>query len=129
MLTLFTLCHSLDRKQIASTFYYQLINTTFNFSTLFLLASIVNLALRATENSSVQTSSLSHLVGLPVFWHDAYDNPTMEWDKWVDLFQIAKMAKKFKIHHGAHTSGDRADSQGSRSYWGFGRRPCKQEIC
>ena len=32
-------------------------------------------------------------MGLPVFWHDAYSNPTMEWDKWVDLFQVAVMAK------------------------------------
>ena len=46
-----------------------------------------------SENSSVQTSSLTHLVGLPVFWHDADENPTMEWDKWVDLFQVAAMAK------------------------------------
>ena len=51
------------------------------------------MALRETEISSVQTSSLSHLVGLPVFWHDADDNPTTEWDKWVDLFQVAAMAK------------------------------------
>ena len=52
------------------------------------------MALRAnSENSSVQTSSLTHLVGLPVFWHDADENPTMEWDKWVDLFQVAAMAK------------------------------------
>ena len=32
-------------------------------------------------------------MGLPVFWHDAYSNPTMEWDKWVDLFQVTVMAK------------------------------------
>ena len=58
-----------------------------------MLESIVNKALRATEKSSMQTSSLSHLVGLPVVWQDADENPTMEWDKWVDLFQVAAMAK------------------------------------
>ena len=52
------------------------------------------MALRAnSEKSSVQTSSLTHLVGLPVFWHDADENPTMECDKWGDLFQVAAMAK------------------------------------
>ena len=51
------------------------------------------MALRATENSSMQTSSLSHVVGLPVFWHDADENPTREWDKCVDLFRVAAMAK------------------------------------
>ena len=75
-------------------FDYHFINTTFESSTLFLLELIVNMALRAnSDNSSVQTSSLTHLVGLPVFWHDADENPTMEWDKWVSLFQVAAMAK------------------------------------
>ena len=93
MLTLFTARDSLYRKEIASTFYYRFINTSFSSSALFLLEFIVNMALRATENSSMQTSSLSHLVGLPVSWNDADENPTMEWDKWVDLFQVAVMAK------------------------------------
>ena len=48
------------------------------------------MALRA-ENSS--NSSSSHLVGLPVFWNDPSINPTMDWDKWIDLFQVAMMAK------------------------------------
>ena len=55
-----------------------------------------NMALRARNelsSSTIQSSSLSHTVGLPVFWHDANSNPTMEWDKWVDLFQVAVMAK------------------------------------
>ena len=54
------------------------------------------MALRAQNelsSSTIQSSSLSHLLGLPVFWHDANSNPTMEWDKWVDLFQVAVMAK------------------------------------
>ena len=45
------------------------------------------------SSSTLQSSSLSHLVGHPVFWHDANSNPTLEWDKWVDLFQVAVMAK------------------------------------
>ena len=49
------------------------------------------MALRA-ENSAHPSSS-SHLVGLPVFWSDAAANPSMDWDKWFDLFQVAIMAK------------------------------------
>ena len=36
---------------------------------------------------------LSHLMGFPVDWHDASTNPTMDWDKWLDLFQVAITAK------------------------------------
>ena len=52
----------------------------------------VNMALRA-ENSSTSSSSSSHFAGLPVFWNDATMNPTMDWDKRFDLFQVAMMAK------------------------------------
>ena len=52
----------------------------------------VNMALRA-ENSSSTSSSSSHLVGLPVFWSDATTNPTMDWDKCFDHFQVYLMAK------------------------------------
>ena len=48
------------------------------------------MALRAGYSSN---PSSSHLVGLPVFWNDPSINPTMDWDKWLDLFQVAKMAK------------------------------------
>ena len=55
---------------------------------------VVNVALRAeTSSSSTNNSSLSHLVGLPVFWQEAAANPAMEWDKWLDLFQVAMVAK------------------------------------
>ena len=50
------------------------------------------MALRA-ENFSASSSSSSHFAGLPVFWSDATTNPTMEWDKWFNLFQVAMMAK------------------------------------
>ena len=51
------------------------------------------MALRAeTSSSSTNNSFLSHLVGLPVFWQEAAANPAMEWDKWLDLFQVAMMA-------------------------------------
>ena len=36
---------------------------------------------------------MSHLVGLPVYWHEANSTPTMDWDKWLDLFQVPVMAK------------------------------------
>ena len=45
------------------------------------------------SSSTIQSSSLSHLVGLPVFWHDANFSPTLEWNKLVNLFQVAVMAK------------------------------------
>ena len=54
------------------------------------------MALRAQNelsSSTIQSSLLSHLVGLPVFWHDANSSPTMEWDKCVDLFQVAVLAR------------------------------------
>ena len=54
------------------------------------------MALRAQNelsSSTIQSSSFPHLVGLLVFWYDSSSNPTMEWDKWVDLFQVAEMAK------------------------------------
>ena len=49
------------------------------------------MALRAKTSSSSSTSS--SLAGLPVFWGDATTNPAMDWDKWLDLFQVALMAK------------------------------------
>ena len=45
------------------------------------------------SSSTIQSSSLSHLVGPPVFWYDANFSPTLEWDKLVNLFQVAVMAK------------------------------------
>ena len=51
------------------------------------------MALRAQNDSATVLTSLSHLVGLPVFWHDANTMPYMEREKWLDLFQIAIMAK------------------------------------
>ena len=53
------------------------------------------MALRAENPSSSSSSSSSHLVGLPVFWSDATANPAMDWDKWLDLFQVALMAKYY----------------------------------
>ena len=44
------------------------------------------------ETSSC-SSAPSNLVGLPVFWGDATTNPTMVWEKCLDLFQVAVMAK------------------------------------
>ena len=51
------------------------------------------MALRAENSASSSSSSSSRLVGLPVFWSDATSNPAMDWDKWLDLFQVALMAK------------------------------------
>ena len=56
---------------------------------------MVNMALRAAKNSSLtlRATSLSHLVGLPVFSHDNNINPMMDWDEWLDLFHVAIIAK------------------------------------
>ena len=55
------------------------------------------MALRAESSNSssltLSTTAMSHLVGLPVYWHEANSTPTMDWDKWLDLFQVAVMAK------------------------------------
>ena len=57
------------------------------------------MALRAESNNSysssltLSTTAMSHLVGLPVYWHEATSSPTMDFDKWLDLFQVAVMAK------------------------------------
>ena len=68
------------------------------------------MALRA-ENSNSSTSSSSHLVGLPVFWSDTTINLAMDWDKWLDLFQIALMAK-YSISITELTRGNSTESQG-----------------
>ena len=49
------------------------------------------MALRAETSSSSSTSF--SLAGFPVFWGDTTANPAMDWDKWLDLFQVALMAK------------------------------------
>ena len=46
-----------------------------------------------SSSASTSNSSLSHLVGLPVFWQEAAANPAMDWDKWLDLIQGAMMSK------------------------------------
>ena len=55
------------------------------------------MSLRAESSNSssltLSTTAMSHLVGLPVYWHEANSTPTMDWDKWLDLFQVAVMAK------------------------------------
>ena len=50
------------------------------------------MALRARTSSS-STLLSSRLVGLTVFWNDPTANPTMDWDKWLHLCQVAMMAK------------------------------------
>ena len=55
------------------------------------------MALRASSSSSSQSTNSSStnslLVGLPLFWHEASKSPSMEWEKWIDLFAVAMMAK------------------------------------
>ena len=56
------------------------------------------MALRTESSNSsssltLSTTAMSHLVELPVYWHEASSTPTTDWDKWLDLFQLANMAK------------------------------------
>ena len=32
-------------------------------------------------------------MGLSLFWHEASNSPSVEWEKWIDLFAVAMMAK------------------------------------
>ena len=48
--------------------------------------SSANASAKKLLSTTIQLSSLSHLVELPVFWYDANSSPMMEWDKWMDLF-------------------------------------------
>ena len=44
------------------------------------------------DNSNGQTNSAK--AGLPIFWGDAAKAPPLEWGKkWIDLFEVALMAK------------------------------------
>ena len=53
------------------------------------------MALRASTSASSSSSSSTNslLVGLPLFWHEASNSSSMEWEKWIDLFAVAMMAK------------------------------------
>ena len=56
------------------------------------------MALRASNSSNTDTSSQkdaipSLLPGLPLFWPHADKHPAMEWERWIDLFAAAVMAK------------------------------------
>ena len=56
------------------------------------------MALRASNSSNTSTSSQkdaipSLLPGLPLFWPHADKPPAMEWERWIDLFAVAVMAK------------------------------------
>ena len=52
-------------------------------------ALIYNMALRASE----QSGGLQAIAGLPSYWTETSKAPTLEWRKWIDLFEVALMAK------------------------------------
>ena len=35
----------------------------------------------------------SPIAGLPISWQEAAKSPDLEWEKWIDLFEVALMAK------------------------------------
>ena len=46
------------------------------------------------------------IAGLPIYWQEATKTPEMEWEKWIDLFEIALMAKSnFSIAELTKTTG------------------------
>ena len=47
------------------------------------------MALRASE----YTGGPQAIAGLPTYWTDAAKTPTLEWEKWIDLFEVALLAK------------------------------------
>ena len=47
------------------------------------------MALRASE----QSGGPQAIAGLPSYWTEASKAPTLEWEKWIDLFEVALMAK------------------------------------
>ena len=47
------------------------------------------MALRASEHSGGPQA----IAGLPSYWAEASKAPTLEWGKWIDLFEVALMAK------------------------------------
>ena len=47
------------------------------------------MALRASEHSGGPQA----IAGLPSYWAESSKAPTLEWEKWIDLFEVALMAK------------------------------------
>ena len=47
------------------------------------------MALREKEASSSSTA----IAGLPIYWGEADKSPVLDWEKWIDLFEVALMAK------------------------------------
>ena len=35
----------------------------------------------------------SSIAGLPIYWQEATKPPELEWEKWMELFEVALMAK------------------------------------
>ena len=61
-----------------------------------ILQLLYKMALRGQSELSsktIRSSLLSHIVVLPIFWHDANASPTMEWEKWLHLLQVAIQSK------------------------------------
>ena len=85
---------SLQKTVSTKKHLFTFINTVFNPRSCYCSKSVVNKALRAENSSSLNlsTTALSNLV-LPVSWHEVNTTPTMDWDKWTNLFQVAIMAK------------------------------------
>ena len=65
------------------------------------------MALQPELSGTTQT-----IAGLPSFWADARKQPQPEWEKWIDLFEVALMAKKnISISEITKTTGTKDKTQ------------------
>ena len=80
------------------------------------LEFIVNMALRVRNELSfltIQTSSLYHLVGLPVLWHES-SAKTLSWIGQVaGSFSSSHVGEFFHLNYGADESNRSTETQGS----------------
>ena len=65
------------------------------------------MALRANSDSS---AGGSHISGLPLYWNEHSLQPVLEWDRWLELFKVACMAKhSISVEELTRTSGGARD--------------------
>ena len=77
---------------------YLVANSFFIIYSCFLSQSLTSTSyffkvLRADTASLQRENHRSLLPGLPLFWSDPTKSSAMEWERWLDLFTVAVMAK------------------------------------
>ena len=56
-------------------------------------SSVVNMALRASSSNETDENSNSPVPGLHYFWQEANKTSSYEWEQWVQLFEVAVLAR------------------------------------